>query len=163
MQAHIHASSNGFQLVVQGHDSPVLNYPISEKQLQALTDWGTNTSNKKAYNTFTNLVAGDFDMPKNFVHARNANGRVAMGLHGYRIGAGEYGRNPMPSFRQGWSAMGMHGPVPFLGWTPRQQDGFHLRRINGGLYYPAGAPMVPERPDGRMKPEIGRASCRERV
>ena len=24
-------------------------------------------------------------MPKNFVHARNANGRVAMGLHGYRV------------------------------------------------------------------------------
>lgn len=152
MQAHIHASSNGFQLVVQGHDSPVLNYPISERQLQALTDWGTNSANKKAYNTFTNLVANDFDMPKNFVHARNANGRVAMGLHGYRIGVGEYGRNPAPSFRQGWRAMGMHGPVPFLGWTPRQQDGYHLRRINGGLYYPAGAPMVPNRPDGRMKP-----------
>ena len=97
MQAHIHASSNGFQLVVQGHDSPVLNYPISERQLQALTDWGTNSANKKAYNTFTNLVANDFDMPKNFVHARNANGRVAMGLHGYRIGVGEYGRNPAPS------------------------------------------------------------------
>ena len=152
MQAHIHASSNGFQLVVQGHDSPVLNYPISERQLQALTDWGTNSANKKAYNTFTNLVANDFDMPKNFVHARNANGRVAMGLHGYRIGVGEYGRNPAPSLRQGWRAMGMHGPMPFLGWTPRQQDGYHLRRINGGLYYPAGAPMVPNRPDGRMKP-----------
>lgn len=152
MQAHIHASSNGFQLVVQGHDSPILNYPISERQLQALTDWGTNSANKKAYNTFTNLVANDFDMPKNFVHARNANGRVAMGLHGYRIGVGEYGRNPIPSFRQGWRAMGTHGPVPFLGWTPRQQDGYHLRRINGGLYYPAGSPMVPNRPDGRMKP-----------
>ena len=152
MQAHIHASSNGFQLVVQGHDSPVLNYSISERQLQALTDWGTNSANKKAYNTFTNLVANDFDMPKNFVHARNANGRVAMGLHGYRIGVGEYGRNPAPSFRQGWRAMGMQDPVPFLGWTPRQQDGYHLRRINGGLYYPAGAPMVPNRPDGRMKP-----------
>lgn len=152
MQAHIHASSNGFQLVVQGHDSPVLNYPISERQLQALTDWGTNSANKKAYNTFTNLVANDFDMPKNFVHARNANGRVAMGLHGYRIGVGEYGRNPAPSLRQGWRAMGMHGPVPFLGWTPRQQDGYHLRRINGGLFYPAGAPIVPNRPDGRMKP-----------
>lgn len=152
MQAHIHASSNGFQLVVHGHDSPVLNYPISERQLQALTDWGTNSANKKAYNTFTNLVANDFDMPKNFVHARNANGRVAMGLHGYRIGVGEYGRNPAPSLRQGWRAMGMHGPVPFLGWTPRQQDGYHLRRINGGLFYPAGAPIVPNRPDGRMKP-----------
>ena len=137
MRAHIRGSSNGFQLVVQGHDSPLLSYPISENQLKALTDWGTNSANRKAYNTFGSIVAADFDMPKDFVHARNANGRVAMGLHGYRIGAGEYGR-------LGWSDR-------FLGWTPRQQQGFHLRRIGSTLFYP-GAPMVPERPDGRMKP-----------
>ena len=154
MQANIVGSSNGFQLVVQGHDSPVLSYNISKKQLEALTDWGTNFSNKKAYNTFTSLVANDFDMPKNFVHARNANGRVAMGLHGYRIGVGEYGRETMNMpfhHRHGWSGMCMGRPIPFLGWTPRQQDGFHMRRIGGELYYP-GAPMVPNRPDGRMKP-----------
>lgn len=137
MRAHIRGSSNGFQLVVQGHDSPLLSYPISENQLKALTDWGTNSANRKAYNTFGSIVAADFDMPKDFVHARNANGRVAMGLHGYRIGAGEYGR-------LGWSDR-------FLGWTPRQQQGFHLRRIGSTLFY-SGAPMVLERPDGRMKP-----------
>ena len=149
MQAHVAASSNGFALLVQGHDSPLLNYPITEKQLKALTDWGTNTANRKAYNTFASIVAADFDMPKDFVHARNANGRVAMGLHGYRIGVGEYGRvaphrrPPMPPHHMmGWS---------FLGWTPRMQEGFHLRRIGGQLYYP-GAPMVPNRPDGHMKP-----------
>ena len=37
-----------------------------------------------------------------------------------------------------------------LGWTPRNQEGFHLRRIGGELQ--RGAPMVPDRPDGRMKP-----------
>ena len=137
MRAHIRGSSNGFQLVVQGHDSPLLCYPISEKQLKALTDWGTNFANKRAYNTFASIVAADFDMPKDFVHARNANGRVAMGLHGYRIGAGEYGR-------LGWGHR-------FLGWTPRQQGGFHLRRIGGNLFFP-GAPIVPDRPDRRMKP-----------
>ena len=91
-------------------------------------------------------MAADFDLPKDFVHARNANGRVAMGLHGYRIGAGEYGRLGWahPIHRHPWGAW-------FLGWTPRQQEGFHLRRIGGNLYYP-GAPMVPNRPDGRMKP-----------
>lgn len=154
MQAHLVGSSNGFQLVVQGHDSPVLTYNISQKQLEALTDWGTNFANKKAYNTFTSLVANDFDMPKNFVHARNANGRVAMGLHGYRIGVGEYGREsmnrPFPH-RHGWQGMCMGHPVPFLGWTPRQQEGYHMRRIGGQLYY-GGAPMVSNRPDGRMKP-----------
>ena len=167
MSAHVVASSNGFALMVQGHDSPVLQYGITEKQLKALTDWGTNSANRKAYNTFASIVAADFDIPKDFVHARNANGRVAMGLHGYRIGAGEptnearamdqarldialqgggrrsqYGRQERPRH--------MHGN-DFLGWTPRQQEGYHLRRIGGQLYYP-GAPMVAERADGRMKP-----------
>ena len=41
----------------------------------------------------------------------SANGRVAMGLHGYRVGIGEYGR------------MGrIDMPPPFLGWTPRSQE-----------------------------------------
>ncbi len=147
MQAHITGSSNGFQLVVQGHDSPVLAYKITEAQLKKLTDWGTNYSNKQAYNTFAELLKNDFDLPKNFVHARNANGRVSMGLHGYRIGEGEYGR--MAHSPMGWHTDRPH--VPFLGWTPRQQEGYHLRRIGGELFY-GGAPMVPNRPDGRMKP-----------
>ena len=82
MQAHVVSNGSGYQLVVQGHDSPLLTYNITEKQMLALTDWGTNHANKLAYNTFTGIVGNDFYMPKNFVHARNANGRVAMGLHG---------------------------------------------------------------------------------
>lgn len=148
MRAHVTGSSEGFALIVQGHDSPLLTYRISEKQLQAMTDWGTNSVNRRCYNTFASIVAADFDMPKDFVHARNANGRVAMGLHGYRIGTGEYGRLGFPG-----SPVRSHHPWGdrFLGWMPRQQDGFHLRRIGGNLYYP-GAPIVPDRPDGRMKP-----------
>ena len=142
MQAHIVANGSGYQLAVQGHDSPLLTYNITEKQMLALTDWGTNYANKTAYNTFTDIVGNDFHLPKNFVHARNANGRVAMGLHGYRVGVGEYGHN-----------MGRHGMMPpqFLGWTPRMQDGHHLRRVGGQLFFPQ-APIVPERWDGRMKP-----------
>lgn len=136
MQAHVVANGSGYQLLVQGHDSPLLTYDITERQMLALTDWGTNYANKKAYNTFTAIVANDFDLPKNFVHARNANGRVAMGLHGYRIGAGEYGRMGTP---------------PVLGWTSRNQEGYHLRRVGGRLFFPE-APIVPERQDGRMKP-----------
>ena len=183
MQAHIVGSSNGFsagqsgkagfQLVVQGHDSPVLTYNISQQQLQFLTDWGTNFANRKAYNTFASLVKDDFDMPRDFVHARNANGRVAMGLHGYRIGVGEYGRQarPLPvqmaamTMPMGrWPHFGWHGAPPrhmdpggffrpFLGWSLRQQEGFHLRRIGGELYYP-GAPMVYDRPAGRKPGEL---------
>lgn len=92
LQAHVALDDAGYRLIVQGHDSPLLVYPITERQMLALTDWGTNTANKKAYNVLTSIVGKDFYMPKNFVHARNANGRVAMGLHGYRIGIGEYGR-----------------------------------------------------------------------
>ena len=136
MQAHIIVSGNTYRLAVQGHDSPLLTYDLTAKQMQALSDWGTNSANKKAYNTFTDIVGNDFYLPKDFVHARNANGRVAMGLHGYRVGAGEYGRDAHPDR---------------LGWTPRQQEGFHLRRVGGQLFY-AGAPMVAERADGRMKP-----------
>ncbi len=173
MQAHIVGSSNGFQLVVQGHDSPVLAYNISQQQLKFLTDWGTNYANRKAYNTFASLVKDDFDMPRDFVHARNANGRVAMGLHGYRIGVGEYGRmaRPLPvqmaamTMPMGrWPHFGWHCAPPrhldpggyfrpFLGWSLRQQEGFHLRRIGGNLYYP-GAPMVYDRPTGRKPGEL---------
>ncbi len=153
MQATIVATDTGFQLVVQGHDSPTLAYPITEQQLGYLTDWGTNSANRKAYNTFASLVKDNFMLPRDFVHARNANGRVAMGLHGYRIGAGEYGREGWEwQHGMGWRA---HAPGgyghPFLGWSPRQQEGWHLRRVVGELYYP-GAPMVADRPDGRMKP-----------
>ena len=137
MQAHVVMDGGSYKLLVQGHDSPLLSYPLTDRQVTALTDWGTNYANKKAYNTFTEIVGGDFYLPRNFVHARNANGRVAMGLHGYRIGAGEYGR------------LGWH--PAFLGWTPRQQGGWHLRRVGGAMFFP-GAPMMAERPDGRLKP-----------
>ena len=140
LQAHIAFDGGGYRLIVQGHDSPLLVYPITERQMLALTDWGTNTANKKAYNVLTSIIAKDFYLPKNFVHARNANGRVAMGLHGYRIGIGEYGH---------MGRLGM--PPPFLGWTPRNQWGFHLRRVGGQLFFP-GPSIVPERPDDRMKP-----------
>ena len=140
LQAHIAFDGGGYRLIVQGHDSPLLVYPITERQMLALTDWGTNTANKKAYNVLTSIIAKDFYLPKNFVHARNANGRVAMGLHGYRIGIGEYGH---------MGRLGM--PPPFLGWTPRNQWDFHLRRVGGQLFFP-GPSIVPERPDGRMKP-----------
>lgn len=168
MEASIVMSDTNPRLLVRGHDSPVLSYDLTAAQVKKLTDWGGNFANKTAYTTFTSIVEKDFDMPKDFVHARNANGRVAMGLHGYRIGVGEYGRSAPMSTRQAIYAgmplaprqyVGMDRPRGFLGrltgwlgWTPRQQEGFHLRRVGGGLYMPNGAPMVPDRPDGRMKP-----------
>ena len=128
MQARLVQSGDGdgMLLAVQGHDSPLLTYPLTRERLMALTDGGTNSSNRKAYDAFTSVVGKDFDMPKDYVHARNAGGRVTMGLHGYRIGEGEYGRVASP-FMDLWARRSM------LGWTPRSQEGFHLRRVGGEL------------------------------
>ena len=137
MSAQLAVEEGRYKLLVQGHDSPLLRYDISEQQFRALGDGGTNYANKKAYNTFNSIVGKDFDLPSSFVAARNVNGRVAMGLHGYRVGVGEYGK-PFPMRPHAFGA-------GFLGWMPRQQPGFHLRRIGD-------VPMVVEHADGRIRP-----------
>lgn len=138
MRAQLSVERDRYLLLVQGHDSPLLEYPISEQQYRALADGGTNYANKNAYKTFNNIVGKDFDMPSSYVAARNVNGRVAMGLHGYR--ENNYGRvSNVPHHFYGRN---------FLGWTPRMQDGYHLRRI-GGV---AVSPMVIEHADGRLRP-----------
>ena len=128
MRATVTGSSNGFQLVVQGHDSPLLYYPISEKQLRALVDWGTNTANKRAYNTLASIVAADFDLPRDFVHARNANGRVAMGLHGNDARADDAPasfRERLPRMDSAQSGRLAHAPDRWTAMVPR-------RRTDGG-------------------------------
>ena len=138
MKAQLAVDANQYRLIVQGHDSPMLEYPISEKQFRALADGGTNYANKNAYRTFNSIVGKDFDMPSSYVAACNVNGRVAMGLHGYR----EHPESRRPEMRH-------HAFGPdFLGWTPRQQEGFHMRRIAGV----AVTPMVMEHADGRLRP-----------
>ena len=134
MQARLVQRDGDVLLAVQGHDSPLLTYPLSQSHLKALTDGGTNSSNRKAYDAFAAVVGADFHLPKDYVHARNANGRVTMGLHGYRIGEGEYGRTVSP-FVDLWARRSL------LGWTPRQQEGYHLRRLGGELRY-GGAPLL---------------------
>ena len=155
MQAHISFGRDGGpELIVLGHDSPVLTYKLNDKQVQDLMGWGSVYENKKAYNTFTSIVRNDFQMPDNFVSASNAFGKVAMGLHGYRIGHGEYGydaRGPRIPFFAPFSRHGRGWAGDFLGFTPRH-EGFHLRRIGDHAYSPYGGPVVPERPDGRIKP-----------
>lgn len=138
MKAQLVVEQDQYKLLVQGHDSPLLEYPINEKQFKALADGGTNYANKNAYKTFNNIVGKDFDMPSSYVAARNVNGRVAMGLHGYRERFYEHHPNIPPH------AFGRD----FLGWTPRMQEGFHLRRMSGV----AVSPMVVEHSDGRLRP-----------
>lgn len=151
MQAHITLTPEGqHKLVVLGHDSPVMEYNLTGKQVENLMNWGSNFADKTAYNTFVSIVKKDFSVPNSFVSARNAFGRVAMGLHGYRVGRGEYGRPEMPYYRP-FNRYGRGWMGDFLGWSARMQPGYHLRRIDGRLYAPTG-PVVAERPDGRLKP-----------
>ena len=155
MQAHISFGHDGSpELIVLGHDSPVLTYKLNDKQVKDLMGWGSTYENKKAYNTFTSIVRNDFQMPDNFVSASNAFGKVAMGLHGYRIGHGEYGydaRGPRVPFFAPFSRHGRGWAGDFLGFTPRH-EGFHLRRIGDHAYRPYDGPVLAERPDGRIKP-----------
>ena len=144
MTAQIALEGDRFALYVQGHDSPMLRYDITELQMRALADGGTNYSNKKAYQTFNNIVSKDFDLPSSLVAARNVNSRVAMGLHGYRERVEDYGRG------MGFYARPHAFGPGFLGWSPAQQPGFHLRRV-GGVAMMAN-PMVMEHRDGRIRP-----------
>lgn len=141
MRAQLAVEGDRYHLLVQGHDSPLLSYQISEKQFRALADGGTNYSNKKAYAVFNGIVGKDFDMPSSYVAARNANGRVVMGLHGVREGMVHGMGMPMHPHAFG------HG---FLGWTPRHQPGFHMRRIADVPV--VAAPMLMQHTDGRMRP-----------
>lgn len=63
MQAHVVMDGGSYKLLVQGHESPLLSYTLTDRQVQALTDWGTNYADKKAYRTFTDIVGGDFTCP----------------------------------------------------------------------------------------------------
>ena len=47
MQAHIISVGDGYQLAVQGHDSPLITYPISQKQMLTLTDWEQGLPTRK--------------------------------------------------------------------------------------------------------------------
>ncbi len=69
-----------YTLKVKGHDSPLLEYKdISQSQINALSDGGTNFTNKKAYETFASIVAADFEIPKDYNSAQNALSRINLG------------------------------------------------------------------------------------
>lgn len=146
MTAQIALEGDKFALYVQGHDSPMLRYEISEQQMRALADGGTNYSNKKAYQTFNSIVSKNFDLPSSYVAARNVNSRVVMGLHGYRERVEGYGRG------MGFMARPHAFGPGFLGWSPANQPGFHLRRVGGVAMMAGGNPMVMEHRDGRIRP-----------
>lgn len=152
MQAHISLTETGtYQLVTLSHNSSQPRYyDLSEKQLDALINGGTNAWNKNAYNTFVSIVKDDYYIPGSWVAAKNANSPVNHGLWGHTIMDGEYGYRD-PRFRP-FAGPGFgkfdNSPLGFLFGGGR----YHIRRVEGRPYFANSAPVVVERPDGRLKP-----------
>lgn len=152
MQAHISLTETGtYQLVTLSHNSSQPRYyDLSEKQLNALINGGTNAWNKNAYNTFVSIVKDDYYIPGSWVAAKNANSPVNHGLWGHTIMDGEYGYRD-PRFRP-FDGPGFgkfdNSPLGFLFGGGR----YHIRRVEGRPYFANSAPVVVERPDGRLKP-----------
>mgnify|MGYP004510800739 FL=1 len=152
MQAHISLTETGtYQLVTLSHNSSQPRYyDLNEKQLNTLVNGGTNAWNKNAYNTFVSIVKDDYYIPGSWVAAKNANSPINHGLWGHTIMDGEYGYRD-PRFR------------PFAGPGFGKFDNsllgilfgdgrYHIRRVEGRPYFANSAPVVVERPDGRLKP-----------
>lgn len=154
MQAHIAMTATGeFQLVTLSHNtSSPRRYTLTEDQLEALRNGGTSVWDKKAYNTFVSIVKNDYYIPGSPVAARNANSPVNMGLNGHRLNPGEYGYRGERSFHP--FIGGRYGLFnSFLdGFGAFRRYGFHARRIDGRPYFASSAPVVMDRPDGRLKP-----------
>lgn len=152
MQAHISLTETGtYQLVTLSHNSSQPRYyDLSEKQLDALVNGGTNAWNKNAYNTFVSIVKDNYYIPGSWVAAKNANSPVNHGLWGHTIMDGEYGYRA-PRFRP-FAGPGFgrfdNSPLGFLFGGGR----YHIRRVEGRPYFANSAPVVVERPDGRQKP-----------
>ena len=152
MQAHISLTETGtYQLVTLSYNSSQPRYyDLSEKQLNALINGGTNAWNKNAYNTFVSIVKDDYYIPGSWVAAKNANSPVNHGLWGHTIMDGEYGYRD-PRFRP-FAGPGFgrfdNSPLGILFGGGR----YHIRRVEGRPYFVNSAPVVVERPDGRLKP-----------
>lgn len=152
MQAHISLTETGtYQLVTLSHNSSQPRYyDLDQKQLDALVNGGTNAWNKNAYNTFVSIVKDDYYIPGSWVAAKNANSPVNHGLWGHTIMDGEYGYRD-PRFRP-FAGPGFgkfdNSPLGILFGGGR----YHIRRVEGRPYFANSAPVVVERPDGRLKP-----------
>lgn len=152
MQAHISLTETGtYQLVTLSHNSSQPRYyDLNEKQLNALVNGGTNAWNKNAYNTFVSIVKDDYYIPGSWVAAKNANSPVNHGLWGHTIMDGEYGyRDPRfcPFAGPGFGKFD-NSPLGILFGGGK----YHIRRVEGRPYFANSAPVVVERPDGRLKP-----------
>lgn len=154
MQAQIAMTPTGeYQLVTMSHNtSTPRRYTLNEAQLEALRNGGNNVWDKKAYQTFVSIVKNDYYIPGSWVAARNANSPVNMGLNGHRLNPGEYGYRGERPFRPFEGARFGRFDRFMDGFRAFGNYGYHARRIDDRPFLASSAPVVMDRPDGRLKP-----------
>ena len=153
MQAHIIMTQTGdYELVTLSHNSSEpRRYPLDQQQVENLMNGGTSAWDKKAYNTFVGIVKEDYYIPGSFVAARNANSPVNMGLDGHRLAPGEYGyREPRFFYPFEGPRYGRFDSI--IDGLMGLAHGGYIRRIDGRPFYANSAPVVIDRPDGRLRP-----------
>ena len=153
MQAHITMTQTGdYELVTLSHNSSEpRRYPLDQQQVEDLMNGGTSAWDKKAYNTFVGIVKEDYYIPGSFVAARNANSPVNMGLDGHRLAPGEYGyREPRFFYPFEGPRYGRFDSI--IDGLMGLAHGGRIRRIDGRPFYANSAPVVIDRPDGRLRP-----------
>lgn len=153
MQAHLSQTPSGeMQLITLAHNSSTPRYyTLTQSQVENLRSGGTNSFNRKAYETFTSIVKNGYYMPNAWVTAKNANSPVNMGQWGHTIMDGEYGyREPKFHPFMGAKYGKFNSFMDRLSLLP--QRGYHVRRIEGRPFFASSAPVVVDRPDGRLKP-----------
>ena len=139
LQAHVALDGSGYRLIVQGHNSPLLVYPISERQMLALTDWNQ-------YGQQESLQRAHEHRGQRLLYAQELLSMPAMPTGVWLWGCTA-------------TASASASTVAWDGWEcPRRSSAG--RHATSGLA-PAqgrrptvlsGPSIVPERPDRRMKP-----------
>ena len=179
LEAHIVQDYDGkLYLEAQGRNYPYNRYEITRQQAEAMSLWGYNSTNTKAYNTLKHILK-DADMPRALVVARQAGGLVNMGQWGQRMTPERAGFFPRQRFGGLYNPGYMSRPVatfPGERLAPGTMRSFDYRspglRPTTGVYWkgerrqyesedqmPARVKVTvtPEKPRAAERPEPGKA------
>jgi len=179
LEAHIVQDYDGkLYLEAQGRNYPYNRYEITRQQAEAMSLWGYNSTNTKAYNTLKHILK-DADMPRALVVARQAGGLVNMGQWGQRMTPERAGFFPRQRFGGLYNPGYMSRPVPtFPGerLAPGTMRSFDYRspglRPTTGVYWKGErrqyesedqmpdrvkVTVTPEKPRAAERPEPGKA------
>jgi hypothetical protein len=179
LEAHIVQDYDGkLYLEAQGRNYPYNRYEITRQQAEAMSLWGYNSTNTKAYNTLKHILK-DADMPRALVVARQAGGLVNMGQWGQRMTPERAGFFPRQRFGGLYNPGYMSRPVasfPGDRLAPGTMRSFDYRspglRPTTGVYWKGErrqyesedqmpdrvkVTVTPEKPRAAERPEPGKA------